>query len=288
MKREIIIGSRRSPLALAQAYLAQKKLQKVYPQCRVVIKEFVTQGDKKLSWSLEKTGGKGLFTSELESALVAGKIDVAVHSGKDLPTDLAAGTAVAGCLPRACVRDVLVVRTGTEAIKTIATGSPRRRGQLKKMFPQAIFQELRGNIETRLRKIADEHVADATVLAAAGLKRLGIREFPGVEFKMIPVEKCVPAAGQALIALQCRAEDKSFFAKAAARSGTHAFSVERAFLSALGAGCHTAFAAHYSHGNLLLFHEDLGLIRQKIAFPQSEEKIREKVKKNLDKLFLRK
>ncbi|MCR5184262.1 MAG: hydroxymethylbilane synthase [Opitutales bacterium] len=280
--REIVIGSRRSPLAMAQARLVQKRLESVYPGCRVNIREFVTQGDKKLSWSLEKTGGKGLFTSELEAALLDGAIDVAVHSGKDLPTEIRAGTLVAGCLARACARDVLVVRTGTEKIRTVATGSPRRRGQLKKLFPQADFQELRGNVESRLRKIAQEHAADATVLAAAGLERLGIKTFPGLEFKVLPAEICVPAAGQALIAMQCRERDRDFFAKAAAVAGTRAFEIERAFLSALGEGCHTAFAAHYSRGVLRLFREDFGLRRLKVSFPQNPLKLKEKVKKILE------
>lgn len=284
-KREIVIGTRRSPLALAQAVLAREKLRKTFPQCKILLKEFVTQGDKKLSWSLEKTGGKGLFTSELEAALADGTIDVAVHSGKDLPGTLLAGTAVAGCLPRACSRDVLVVRAGTQTIKSVATGSPRRRGQLKKMFPQAVFRELRGNVGTRLKKIAEDGEADATVLAAAGLARLGIKNFAGTEFRTLPLEKCVPAAGQALIALQCRAADKKLFAKAVSAAGTHAFLVERAFLTALGEGCHTAFAVHYSRGKLLIFREDIGLVKMKTTFPKNENAVCEKVRKILEKIL---
>lgn len=265
-RESIIIGTRGSPLALAQAELSRNALEKVFPNIPVSIKTFVTQGDKKLEWSLEKTGGKGLFTSELENALVAGEIDVAVHSGKDLPTQLAAGTALAGCLPRADVRDVLVFREnlpdGVPA--RIATGSPRRRAQARRLFPNAEFSELRGNVKTRLQKIADS-VADATFLAAAGLDRLGISAFPGIRFRRLELSEMIPAASQAAIALQTRSADADFFARACDKKTTLAATVERAFLAALGEGCHTAFAVHFTGTHILIFREDIG--RKEIDFP---------------------
>ncbi len=261
-RKKIIIGTRGSPLALAQAELARTALAKIDPDTETELKIFITQGDKKLAWSLEKTGGKGLFTSELETALVAGEIDVAVHSGKDLPTALAAGTTLAGCLPRADAHDVLILREnlpdGVPA--RIATGSPRRRAQAKAaLFPFAEFRELRGNLMTRLQKIADGFgEADATFLAAAGLARLGIDEFPGLEFRPLPFDVMVPAAAQAAIALQTRSRDAETFARACDAETTLAVNIERAFLAALGEGCHSAFAVHFFENRLLLFREDIG------------------------------
>src|ERR1051326_2064447 len=130
--------------------------------------KIVTTGDRQAEWSLENKGGKGLFTGELEAALIRGDADVAVHSTKDLPGEMAAGLVIAGYLPRADTRDVLVVRADVSSPKTIATGSPRRRLQLAKLFPGLVFSEIRGNVDTRLKKIAEQHVADGTVLAAAG------------------------------------------------------------------------------------------------------------------------
>lgn len=264
LRQSIIIGTRGSPLALAQAESAKAALEKSAPGVSVSLKIFVTQGDKKLAWSLEKTGGKGLFTSELEEALIAGEIDAAVHSGKDLPTALAAGTCLAGCLPRADVRDVLVFRENLSVPAKIATGSPRRRAQARQLFPKAEFCELRGNVKTRLQKIADG-AADATFLAAAGLDRLGIVEFPGLKFRRLSLEEMIPAASQAAIALQTRSRDAAFFARACDAETTLAGTVERAFLAALGEGCHTAFAVHFTGTKILIFREDIG--RREIDFP---------------------
>lgn len=264
-QRKIVVGTRGSPLALAQAELARDALARAFPSVSAELKIFVTQGDKKLAWSLEKTGGKGLFTTELENALVAGEIDVAVHSGKDLPTALAEGTTLAGCLPRADVRDVLVLRENSDVPAKIATGSPRRRAQARALFPRAEFCELRGNIRTRLQKIADGAIADATFLAAAGLDRLGIAEFPGLKFHKLSLGEMVPAAAQAAIALQTRSREDEIFARATDAETTRAVSIERAFLAALGEGCHTAFAVHFSRERLTVFREDLG--RREIDFP---------------------
>lgn len=285
--RKIVIGTRGSPLALAQAELARKALLRVMPETSVELEIFVTQGDKKLEWSLEKTGGKGLFTSELENALLDGKIDLAVHSGKDLPTALAAGTCLAGCLPRADARDVFVVREclSDSVPAKIATGSPRRRAQARIIFPDTEFCELRGNVKTRLQKIADGEIADATFLATAGLTRLGIASFPGVKFVPLALEKMVPAASQAAIALQARVADADIFAKACCAETSLAVTIERAFLSALGEGCHTAFAVHFARERLLIFREDIGT--KEFAFPTPEpEEIPERVSKILKDLGL--
>lgn len=282
--QKIVLGTRRSPLALAQAELARTRLQNIFPTTEIVVREFTTQGDKKLEWSLEKSGGKGLFTSELENALLAGRIDLAVHSGKDLPTEIPDGLTVAGCLPRARANDVLVLRNGVRVPAKIATGSPRRRAQAAKIFPDACFCELRGNVHSRLQKIADG-LADATFLAAAGLDRLNISAFPGLEFHPMEVEILVPAAAQAAIALQCRTEEAAVFERVCDSATTHAFRVERAFLEALGEGCHTAFAVHYVEGRLLIFREDIGFWARNEVFPQELSAIKNRVEQILSEIL---
>jgi len=219
----------------------------------------VTTGDRQTEWSLEQRGGKGLFTSELEAALLRGEADVAVHSTKDLPGDMPAGLAIGGYMPRADTRDVLVLRAGVDAPATLATGSPRRRLQVKLMFPEVAFSEIRGNVDTRLRKIGEQHVADGTVLAAAGMKRLGIETWPGVEFAPLDFDQMVPAVGQGAIAIQCREADAAKFGAVFDAATARAVTLERAFQSALGGGCHTAFAAHVAGETLHLFHEQTGI-----------------------------
>jgi hydroxymethylbilane synthase len=206
---------------------------------------------------LEQKGGKGLFTTELEHALLRGEADVAVHSTKDLPGDMPASLAIAGYLPRADARDVLVLRAGTATPQLIATGSPRRRLQIARLFPAAQFNEIRGNVDTRLRKISEGGVADATILAAAGLARLGIGNWPGVEFHALGFETMTPAVGQGAIAIQCRADDVRFAGVFDAPTARFV-NLERAFQTALGGGCHTAFAAHATEPTLYFFHEQTG------------------------------
>jgi hydroxymethylbilane synthase len=220
--------------------------------------KIVTTGDKQTEWSLEKRGGKGLFTSELEAALQRGEADVAVHSTKDLPGDMPEGLAIGGYMPRADTRDVLVLRAGLEAPTLLATGSPRRRLQVKLLFPNVEFTEIRGNVDTRLRKIGQQHVADGTILAAAGMKRLGIESWPDVEFAPLDFSQMVPAVGQGAIAVQCREADAAKYAAVFDAPTMRAVTVERAFQNALGGGCHTAFAAHVAGDMLYLYHENTG------------------------------
>ncbi|GHC07274.1 hydroxymethylbilane synthase [Cerasicoccus arenae] len=261
----IILATRRSPLALCQAKLAKAHVETIFDGATAELKEFVTTGDKKTSWSLEKEGGKGLFTKELEDALLAGEADLAVHSAKDLPTENPPGLAIAAFLPREAVNDVLVVRDGVAKPCFIATSSPRRRLQLKTYFPCAVWSEIRGNVDTRLRKIANGQ-ADATILAAAGLRRLGILQSEGVVFKPLTIHQMVPAVGQGAIALQCRTEDVERFATLACPATQFAVELERKFLAAMGGGCHTATAGHFCHGSLHVFHEDTG--RQEFPLPK--------------------
>jgi hydroxymethylbilane synthase len=230
----------------------------------------VSTGDRQTQWSLEKRGGKGLFTAELEEALLGGKADIAVHSAKDLPGDMPASLEIAGYLPRADPRDVLVQRIDCTSPRNIATSSPRRRLQLAALLPGATFCEIRGNVDTRLNKIS-VGAADATVLAAAGLARLGITAWPGLKFSFFELEKMVPAIGQAAIAVQCRRGEAGQFQPAFDLETGLAVGLERALQSALGAGCHTATAAHVAVGKLYFFDERTGFRSTKI----SDEELRQ-------------
>ena len=254
----LLLATRKSPLALAQTELVAAHLREKLGVETELLK-IVTTGDKRLEWSLEARGGKGLFTAELEEALLRGEANVAVHSTKDLPGEMVAGLTVAGYLPREDPRDVLVIRAGLAEPKTLATDSPRRRLQIKRVYPNVEFTAIRGNVDTRLRKIGTDHVADATILAAAGLNRLGIRSWPGVEFRPLAFDTMVPAVGQAAVAVQCRTANAAKFAGIFDEVAARAVVLERAFQGALGGGCHTALGVHASEKTLYFFHEKVGL-----------------------------
>lgn len=254
---KIILATRKSPLALVQTEMVAAHLQREIPGAQCELLRIVTTGDKQTDWSLNKQGGKGLFTAELEQALLRGEATVAIHSCKDLPGEITPGLVVAGFLPRADVRDVLVLREGVSTPATIATSSPRRQLQVRKLFPSATFTEIRGNVDTRLKKIA-AGAADATVLAAAGLHRLGIVSWPGVTLRQLSLAESVPAVGQGAIAVQCRAEDAPLFAKALDAATARTVNIERALQAAVGAGCQLAFAAHVANDTLHFFHEQTG------------------------------
>ena len=258
MGKKLVLATRKSPLALAQAELSAAYLgSRMGVECELM--KLVTTGDRQAEWSLEEKGGKGLFTRELESALLRKEADVAIHSTKDLPGGSVDGLSIAGYLPREDPRDMLILRAGVGAPKTLATSSPRRRQQVAAMFPGVAFTEIRGNVDTRLKKIAELRVADGTVLAAAGLKRLGIGSWPGVEFHAIGFESMVPAVGQGAIGVQCRTEDLPRFAGIFDSATARGLNLERAIQTALGGGCHTALGAYATRDTLYLYHEDVGL-----------------------------
>ncbi len=253
--RPLVLLTRGSPLARRQAELAAAHLGAALGR-PAEIRILVTTGDRQADWSLERQGGKGLFTAELEQALLRGEGDLAVHSAKDLPTELPAGLGLAGFLPREDARDALVRRDGAEP-RLIATGSPRRRAQGRLLFPRAEWNELRGNVDTRLRKVAAGQ-ADASFLACAGMNRLGIRAWEGLAIEPIGLDKMVPAAGQGAVALQCRSADIPAFAGCLDADTARSVGIERLFLARLGEGCHTAFACHVAGGEVHLFREDFG------------------------------
>jgi hydroxymethylbilane synthase len=256
--KKLIIATRKSPLALAQTGLAAAHLERML-RVKAELLKIVTTGDRQAEWSLEQRGGKGLFTGELEQALLRGEADVAIHSTKDLPGGMTPGLVVAGYLPRADPHDVLVIRQGLTVPRTIATGSPRRRLQASRLFPSVAFTEIRGNVDTRLKKIAEQGVADATILAAAGLARLGIAGWPGLEFRPIDFFRMVPAVGQGAVAVQCRTESADKLARVFDRTTGRAVALERAFQNALGGGCQTAFGTYAGPDYLHFFHEQTGV-----------------------------
>lgn len=258
--KPLVLATRRSPLALKQAELVSEHISKFL--CREVkLLPLVTTGDRQTDWSLEKAGGKGLFTKELEQALLEGRADLAVHSAKDMPTEMPHGLELVAFLPRENPADVLVVKEGVDHPMCLASGSPRRRSQAAHMFPHAKWVEFRGNVETRLRKIAQGVEADATLLAAAGLKRLGIYEFPGLTFKQLNFDQMVPAPGQGAIAIQAKSDEKLFFNKINDIETQKAVMLERCVLDAFGGGCQVALGAHITKGNnfIYFFHELCGI-----------------------------
>jgi hydroxymethylbilane synthase len=239
-----VIGSRGSALALWQARHIAGKLEALGEQTRVEI--IKTTGDKIQDVPLSQVGGKGLFTKEIEEALLAGAIDLAVHSMKDVPAEVPRGLVLAAIPEREEARDALIAHVPLADLKPgakIGTSSLRRSSQLRALQRGLIIETLRGNVDTRLRRL-DEGRYDAIVLAAAGLRRLGwqdrIRE-------LIPVDVMCPAVGQGALAIETR--DDSGAAQELARRLNHAetsiaVSAERALLSTLGGGCQVPVGAH--------------------------------------------
>ena len=206
-----------------------------------------------------------MFTKEIEEALLAGSADLAVHSAKDLPTEMHPDLEICGFLPREDPRDMLIKRVdlGDHTPSMIATSSPRRRMQGKSIFPQAVWGEIRGNIETRLTRVASG-ISDATFLAFAGLKRLGFSQWPGLKFEPMPVTDMVPAVGQGAIAIQSRKGDSNWLIPSLDKETAFAVSLERSFLSALGGGCHSAIGAHFDGSIFHIFAEPCGYIHLKV------------------------
>lgn len=248
MTLSIKIGSRTSDLAMWQTKRVMALLRAAWPKLECTVVPFVTKGDKTLDQSLPAIGGKGLFTAELEEALRAGVIDLAVHSLKDLPVANAPGTVLGAISDRADVRDVLVAREGLtladlpEGAK-VGTSSIRRQAQLLALRPDLRVESIRGNVPTRVRKVMEGDY-DATLLAAAGLVRLGMDD---VVSEWLSLEDMLPAPGQGALAIQCRAEDDATIAHLAPlhdAATAAAVTAERHFLFALGGGCSAPIGAH--------------------------------------------
>ena len=248
MKAVLKIGTRQSLLALWQSNHIAACLRKQYPDCEVVLKKIVTKGDRILDVPLAQIGGKGLFTKEIEEDLLSGEVDLAVHSLKDMPTVLPEGLCLTAITERANVGDAFVSNKYNSFAElplgaVVGTSSLRRKAQLLAARPDLTIRDLRGNVDTRLRKL-DEGLYDAIILAAAGLERLG----HGDRIKaVIPSNVCLPAVGQGALAIECRTNDAEvrqmldFLNDAPTVYATNA---ERAFLGLLEGGCQVPIGVH--------------------------------------------
>lgn len=241
------LGTRGSLLAKTQAQWVASRIEELFPGLEVELVTITTRGDLNPAVPLPRLGEKGAFTQELEQALREKEIDLAVHSLKDLPVQLAAGLVLGAVPVREDPRDVLISREGCGLMELtpgarLGTCSLRRAAQLRRLRPDLVFVDLRGNVDTRLRKL-EQGVVDGVVLAAAGLSRL--RKKPsGVSF--LPLEVCLPAPGQGALGVEARAEE-GFLAEVC-RSlddplARAAVTAERSFLAALGGGCQVPVAA---------------------------------------------
>jgi hydroxymethylbilane synthase len=244
------IGTRGSPLALAQTHMVRALLAKAHgvAEDRFAVEIIKTTGDLIQDRPLSESGGKGLFTKELDVALIGGAIDLAVHSSKDLPTHLPAEIVIAGYLPREDVRDAWIGHNGA-TIDTlppgavVGTASLRRAAQVKRARPDLNTTLLRGNVHTRLGKVESGEI-DATLLALAGLKRLGLADRATA---LLPLADFPPAVGQGAIGITARAGDKETRAALAPildEATALALAAERAFLAALDGSCRTPIAGH--------------------------------------------
>ena len=271
----VVLGTRGSALALSQTEQVRRLLEAAWPGLVCEVRAIVTQGDRTQASGepLPAIGGKGLFTAELELALREGEIDVAVHSLKDLPTEDVGGVELGAVCRRDDARDCLVARDGLRleslpAGGVVGTSSLRRSAQLRALRPDLDIRSIRGNVDTRVRKVREGEFG-ATLLAAAGIVRLGL-EHEVAEW--LPVDTMLPAPGQGALAVQCRAGDDETLKllgaidDAATRAATTA---ERAFLRALGAGCTAPVAA---------FAEAVGAdrvqVRGLVASPDGRELVR--------------
>lgn len=244
MNHKIKIGTRKSALAMAQTQLVIDRIQEVYPHIQCEIVPIVTKGDKILDKPLLSFGGKGVFVSEFEEALQEGRIDLAIHSAKDMPMDLADGLIIAAVLERADVRDVLIRRKDCcDVVNIVGTSSLRRKTQIEQRYP-VTCKDIRGNVGTRLEKL-DRGEYDAIVLAAAGIHRLQL-SMTSYELEYLEVDTMIPAGGQAIIAIEGREGDEisHLLATISDETTMHCLETERYILRLLEAGCHGAVGVY--------------------------------------------
>jgi len=246
-KNKIIIATRGSKLALWQAEFVQAELKKRNPDLKIELNKIKTTGDKILDVPLAKVGGKGLFVKEIEEALLSRKADLAVHSMKDVPTDFPQGLHLAVICEREDPRDAFIshVPHFMELPKgaRVGTSSLRRSCQLLNIRPDLLIHSLRGNVETRLRKL-DEGQFDAVILATAGVKRLGLHHRIT---EILPFETSLPAIGQGAVGIECRIEDQfihTLISPLDHRETSVCVNAERAFLKRLEGGCQVPIAAY--------------------------------------------
>ncbi|MGJ7920528.1 hydroxymethylbilane synthase [Neobacillus sp. LXY-4] len=247
--RKIIVGSRRSKLALTQTNWVIDQLKKLDPSFEFEVKEIVTKGDRILDVTLSKVGGKGLFVKEIEQAMLDKEIDMAVHSMKDMPAVLPEGLVIGSIPYREDHRDVLISKDNVpfDQLKqgaVLGTSSLRRSAQLLAKRPDLEIKWIRGNIDTRVEKLNNGEY-DAIILAAAGLKRLGWADDVITEF--IDADLCVPAVGQGALSIECRGDDEellALFEKFTCKNTERAVRAERAFLQKMEGGCQVPIAGY--------------------------------------------
>ena len=262
-KRPIVIASRRSKLARAQAESVGRMLLLINPGIPVEYQWLESEGDLNLTSALADSGGKGLFAKEIERAVLEGKADLAIHSLKDLTTDPTPGLTLAAIPAREDARDCLIAKPGITSVQDLAqaavlgTASPRRAAQLKRLRPDLVIKLMRGNIETRLKKIIDpdpswpvEMRYDATLLAVAGLNRAGLGQHASIP---LDPDIMLPAACQGALAIQCRVDDHVSLSRclplnnAQTATCVHA---ERGVVAGLGASCHSAVAVYATESTI--------------------------------------
>src|SRR6185503_5798739 len=248
--QSIRLGTRGSPLALAQARMTRAALVAAHgwSEDAVEIKVIRTSGDRIQDRPLSEAGGKGLFTKEIEEALLGGTIDLAVHSAKDMPTVLPDGLMLAACLPREDVRDAFISRKAPSLRElpqraVVGTASLRRQAMVCRLRPDVSTVVLRGNVETRLRKLEAGEV-DATLLALAGLKRLGLADHATA---FLEINEFLPAVGQGAVTIEARIDDgrtRELLGRIDHADTSVALACERAFLGVLDGSCRTPIAGH--------------------------------------------
>ena len=248
MKKSIVIGTRGSKLALWQAEHIAGRIRERFPAIEVTLKKIVTTGDKILDVPLAKIGGKGLFTKELENAMLSGDIDLAVHSLKDMPTELPEGLMLAAITTRADASDAFV-SLGYKSLDElpqgakVGTSSLRRRAQILKYRPDLQTIDLRGNLDTRIKKLENKEM-DAIILATAGLKRLGLEQYIT---QILPIEICLPAVGQGALAIETRRDDAEVLSVLGFLNDSEtiaAVTAERAYLREVQGGCQVPVGVH--------------------------------------------
>ena len=250
MKKRIRVGTRKSLLALAQTDIVKQKIEQAFPEVTVEIVKIDTKGDQILDRSLTSFGGKGVFTAELEAELLSGAIDIAVHSAKDMPMEFPEGLTIGAVLDRADVRDTFVTTSGKklcdlEPGSIVGTSSLRREILIKEINPYVQTRLLRGNVQTRLRKLK-EGLYDGIILAAAGIERLNLDEEEGVFYEFLDPDIFLPAAGQGILAVESRTDDvevKEILAAVHSEAAERLLTAERSYLITIGGSCNAPAAA---------------------------------------------
>lgn len=240
--RKVIVGSRRSKLAMTQTNWVIDQLRKIGAPFTFEVKEIVTKGDEILNVTLSKVGGKGLFVKEIEQEMLNKEIDMAVHSMKDMPAVLPNGLVVGAIPEREDPRDALISKWNRSlqdlpSGSVVGTSSLRRKAQLLNIRPDLEIKWIRGNIDTRLKKLQTAEY-DAIILAAAGLSRMGWKSDVVTEF--LDPNECIPAVGQGALAIECREDDEEmlhWLAKINSPKTSHAVTAERSFLNKIGGSC---------------------------------------------------